>query len=76
MAEEQARIDEEDSRSKAGLQANVLSRWDQGMTSADIARALKRSPQQVERIIGKWRKEQGVKVRRGRQLPERGRVRD
>jgi CRP-like cAMP-binding protein len=71
IALERARIQEEQARAQAGLVNNVLARWEQDMTAPDIAKALRCTQGEVQRILNAWRKQEGVKIRRGRKVRER-----
>lgn len=72
---ERLKADAEAARAQMGFATNVLARWDQGMTAAEIATALRRPKREIERTLAQWRKAQGTTVRRGRLLEERRKTR-
>jgi DNA-directed RNA polymerase specialized sigma24 family protein len=73
---ERAQAADEAKKAEAGQRMNVLARWEQGMTSVEIAAAMSIPKSTVERFIGEYRKAEGVTVRRGRVLKERRQLRD
>jgi predicted transcriptional regulator len=73
---EEAQLAAEAAKAQKGLVMNVMARWEQDMTVPEIADALGRPRREVERALAEGREARGVKVRRGRKVPERRRVRD
>ena len=73
---EQARLVADAANARKGFIRNVRARWEQDMTVPEIAEALGRSAAAVQRALTEAREEGGVTIRRGRQVPERRRVRD
>lgn len=72
---EQARLVAEAAKAQRGFILNVMARWEQNMTVPEIARSLSRPAREVERALAEGRKASGITVRRGRQVPERRRLR-
>jgi hypothetical protein len=73
---EETRLAAEAAKAQKGFVLNVMARWEQDMTVPEIADALGRRRREVARALAEGREARGVKVRRGRQVPERRRVRD
>jgi predicted transcriptional regulator len=76
IVNEQARLVADAAKAQEGIILSVRAPWEQNMTVPEIAHALGRSPGAVERALADAREAGGVTVRRGREVPERRRVRD
>ena len=74
LAEVRAAISRERAHMRERLEANIVARLDAGMTAPDIAKAVQCTAVEVAQILHKWRRREGVKVRRGRTIPERRRL--